>query len=357
MKMQRVLVDQKTITTIRLDSCASSPLEEGQTRLQLDNFALTANNVTYAAAGFMIGYWQFFPSGQEGMGIVPVWGTAVVTESKSDALAVGARVYGFFPMAEELIIIPERDPSGAIVDRTPHRAELPAIYNRYTEVRAGTPEQDHLRALLQPLLATSYLLCDWLMDNEIFGAKQIIVGSASSKTGLGLCKFLAEQEQRSYQIVGLTSESNRTFVEGLKACDQVITYYEVETISTDPSVYVDMAGNADVKSRLHHHLGDNMLYSAAVGTSHWDKFAQPKDLPGARPKFFFAPEQIRKRREEWGPGAIEKQITAAWKRIAGDSDDWLSVQVHEGLDTALVVYKSLAKGKASPKDGHVIKLL
>ena len=117
---------------------------------------------------------------------------------------------------------------------------------------------------------------------------------------------MAEQEQRSFRIVGLTSESNRAFVDGLNACDQVATYDEIETISTDPSVYVDMAGNAEVKSHLHHHLGDNMHYSAAVGTSHWDKFAQPKDLPGARPKFFFAPEQIRKRREEWGPGVIEK---------------------------------------------------
>ena len=49
---------------------------------------------------------------------------------------------------------------------------------------------DHLRALLQPLLATSYLLFDWLMDNDCFGAEQIIIGSASSKTGLGLCKYL-----------------------------------------------------------------------------------------------------------------------------------------------------------------------
>jgi hypothetical protein len=251
----------------------------------------------------------------------------------------------------------ERDQSGMIVDRTDHRAKLPAVYNRYSEVRGNNPEQDDLRALLQPLLATSYLLFDWLMDNKVFGAEQIIVGSASSKTGLGLCKFLAEPAERAYRIVGLTSEANRSFVEGLGACDQVVTYDDVEAISQVPSVYVDMAGNADVKSRLHHHLGDKMRYSSAVGTSHWDKFAPPKDLPGAKPKFFFAPAQIQKRREEWGAGVIEKQITAAWKRLAVEASDWMSVQVHEGLAAATTVYGDLATGNANPGDGHIIRLV
>ena len=183
------------------------------------------------------------------------------------------------------------------------------------------------------------------------------VGSASSKTGLGLCKFLAEPAERAYRIVGLTSEANRSFVEGLGACDQVVTYDDVEAISQVPSVYVDMAGNADVKSRLHHHLGDKMRYSSAVGTSHWDKFAPPKDLPGAKPKFFFAPAQIQKRREEWGAGVIEKQITAAWKRLAVEASDWMSVQVHEGLAAATTVYGDLATGNANPGDGHIIRLV
>ena len=178
----------------------------------------------------------------------------------------------------------------------------------------------------------------------------------SSKTGLGLCKFLAEPKDRNYEIIGLTSAGNRDFVAGLNACDQVLSYAEIESVVNRPSVYVDMAGNAAVKSRLHHHLTDNMLHSSAVGTSHWDKFAPPGDLPGAKPRFFFAPAQIQKRREEWGPGVIEKQITAAWKRLAEESDAWLSVKEHNGLAEAVSVYGALATGKADPKDGHVIKL-
>ena len=89
---QRILVDQTDITKAVLDEAASPDLSEGEVRLKLESFALTANNVTYAAAGFVIGYWRFFPSGREGQGIVPVWGMARVVESRNEALVEGARL-------------------------------------------------------------------------------------------------------------------------------------------------------------------------------------------------------------------------------------------------------------------------
>ncbi|WP_417597360.1 DUF2855 family protein [Pararhodobacter oceanensis] len=351
-----ILTDQQDITKQRLAHVERPPIAEGQARLRLQNFALTANNVTYASTGFVIGYWQFFPSGIEGAGIVPVWGTAQVTESRAPHLPVGTRLYGFYPMAEELVLTPQADSAGVYLDQTPHRAELPQVYNTYVEVQTTNPEAEHLRALLQPLLATSYLLFDWLIDNACFGAQQIIIGSASSKTGLGLCKFLAEPVERRYRIIGLTSAANRGFVESLGACDHTLTYDQVEELEKIPSIYVDMAGNASVKSRLHHHLGENVKYSAAVGTSHWDQFAAPTDLPGAKPRFFFAPSQIAKRRADWGPGVIEGQITQAWKRIAADASTWLDLRAHCGLQAALPVYGDLARGDAQPRDGHVITL-
>ncbi|MBU2981806.1 DUF2855 family protein [Lentibacter algarum] len=352
---KRILVEQGNITVAKLEEVADAPLASGEVRLALESFALTANNVTYAATGFVIGYWSFFPTGIEGQGIVPVWGTATVVESASEALQTGTRLYGFFPMAEQFVMQPEREAGGMIEDKAAHRAELPAVYIRYVEVSDKGLVADGMRALLQPLLATSYLLFDWLQDNAQFGAEQVIIGSASSKTGLGLCKFLAEDNARKYKIVGLTSASNKGFVEGLNACDEVLTYDEVEQLRNVPSVYVDMAGNAEVKLRLHEHLAENVKHSAAVGTSHWDKFAQPANMPGAKPKFFFAPAQIAKRREEWGAGVIERKITEAWKRIAADAD-WMTLKPHDGLAEALPVYKALAEGKASPKDGHVIVL-
>ncbi|MEQ6203902.1 DUF2855 family protein [Sulfitobacter sp. HNIBRBA2951] len=354
--MQRLLTDHKTITKTQLEDVAPAALEAGQARLKIDSFALTANNVTYAASGFAIGYWHFFPTGIEGQGLVPVWGTAQVVESDSPELSVGTRLYGFYPLAEELVITPAADGHGGFVDAVDHRAKLPPVYNRYTPVRAGAAADDHMRALLQPLLATSYLLFDWLMDNDCFGADQIIIGSASSKTGLGLCKYLAEKEDRTYKIVGLTSERNRAFVEGLGACDTVLTYDAVSELPVQPSVYVDMSGNAEVKANVHSTLGDALKHSSAVGISHWDQFAPQSKVEGVKPEFFFAPAQIEKRRGEWGPGVIEKQITAAWKRLAADAGSWLDVKVHDGIGEAAAVYGALADGSANPREGHIIDL-
>ncbi len=353
--MKTVLVDQSDITRARVTEAPNDPLGPGAARVRLESFALTVNNVTYAATGDVLKYWAFFPSGVEGQGIVPVWGTGVVSESLCADLPEGTRLYGYFPMAESAILAPEKVAEGVFMDRAAHRAELAAVYNTYSVVRGTPRHEDHLRALLQPLLATSYLLFDWLMDNDWFGAEQIIVGSASSKTGLGLCKFLAEPKDRPYRIVGLTSARNRAFVEGLGACDSVLSYDEIDTLERVPSVYVDMAGNAEVKARLHTHLGDALRHSAAVGTSHWDKFAPPQDLPGPKPQFFFAPSQVAKRREEWGPGRIEAQITAAWKRIAADADTWLDIVTHDGLDCAPAIWADLAAGRTSPRDGHVVR--
>ncbi len=354
--MKRMLVDQQDITRTQVEDVAPAPLEPGEARLRVESFALTANNVTYAATGFVIGYWNFFPTGVDGQGLVPVWGTAQVVESASDVLEVGQRLYGFYPLAEELVMTPAPTRGSTIEDAAPHRAQLPAVYNRYVPVEGADPTQDHLRALLQPLLATSWLLSDWLADNDHFGAKQVIVGSASSKTGLGLCKYLAENAEHPVQIIGLTSERNRAFVEGLGACDAVLSYDQIHQLAQVPSVYVDMAGNSAVKLALHERLADHLTHSAAVGTSHWDQFVPKQELPGAKPQFFFAPSQIAKRREDWGPGVVEREISDAWERVAEGAQDWMDLHVHDGLEAALRVYADLAAGRASPKDGHVVAL-
>ena len=353
--MQQLIVQKADIRAMRSVEVLAPELAEGEARLAIEHFSLTTNNVTYAATGEVLKYWQFFPTTEAGSGIVPAWGTARVVESRAE-LGEGTRLYGYFPMAESLVIRPKAIAPGAYACTQPHRAGLAVVYNTYTVVPEAPEREEHLRALLQPLLATSWLLADWLSDNRWFGAEQIIIGSASSKTGLGLCKFLAEFEERLFRIIGLTSERNRAFVEAAGGCDQVLSYDEIGALPVVPSVYVDMAGNAEVKRALHTHLGNALKHSAAVGTSHWEAFRPPSDLPGPKPQFFFAPAQVAKRREEWGPGVVEREITKGWKRLAAGADAWLDVAVHDGLATALPVWQRLADGQASPREGHIIWL-
>lgn len=354
--MQRILIDHADITRTELDFAPDRALQPGEARLKLDLCALTANNVTYAATGFAIGYWRFFPSGVESRGLLPVWGFADVTETATEALAKGGRLFGFFPLAESVVMVPRPEGGGVVIDAAPHRADMPAIYNRYARCHAQSFESEALQALLQPLLATSYLLCDWLEGNGFFESEQVVVGSSSSKTGLGLCTFLAELDPRPVRIVGLTSDRNLEFVRRFGACDAVLTYDSIESLDKVPSVFVDMAGNAAVKQRVHAHLGDLLRHSSAVGISHWDRFRKNLDLAGPKPEFFFAPAQIDKRRAEWGPGVIERRIAAAWRRIADDAASWLDLKPHDGLAGAADVYDQLARGRADPREGHVIRM-
>lgn len=352
----QVLTHTQNITEHKLVNVPPSVLSEGQVRLRIERFALTSNNVTYAASGFTIGYWKFFPSNQKDWGLVPVWGFAHVVESKSRVVSVGERFYGFYPFASELVMEPVAHGGHAVRDAAPHRADLPLVYNIYSRASAAPKDSDPYQALMQPLIATSYLLYDWLMDNNWFGAEQIIIGSASSKTGLGLTAFLSKHADKTFRVVGLTSQGNADFVDELGFCDQIVTYDDVENLDQVASVYVDMAGNGEVKKRLHSRLDGHLKHSSAVGASHWDQFAPQLDLAGPKPEFFFAPSQIEKRKKDWGKGVIEKKIGEATQMIVEDAMRWLSLETHIGLESAMTPYAALTAGKANPKVGHVVEV-
>lgn len=353
-------VSRRDIRQAETVSADLPDIGDGEILLEIEKFALTTNNITYAAAGEQLGYWKFFPVSKDDAGIVPVWGFARVAKSACDGIAVGERIYGFLPMASHAVMRPGNIRPHGFTDAAPHRTELPAVYNDYQRL-SGIPGHDpaleELQALLQPLFVTSWLLFDFLQDNHWFGAEQVIIGSASSKTGLGLAKYLAEARPAVPKIVGLTSPANREFVERLDSYDQVVAYSAIEdAVARIPSAFIDMAGNAEVRKTLHEHLADNMKHSAAVGTSHWDKFSPTGELPGAKPKFFFAPAQIKKRRKEWGAGAVQQRISDAWQRLARTSGDWLTVQRSAGLEGALAVYGDLSAGRQTPDVGHVVEI-
>ena len=70
-------VRQDSLPTTRLVTATDQPLADGQVRVVIDRFALTSNNITYAAFGAAMNYWQFFPVAGEdgaGWGCIPVWG-------------------------------------------------------------------------------------------------------------------------------------------------------------------------------------------------------------------------------------------------------------------------------------------
>jgi len=162
---------------------APAPLNDGEVRLAIESFALTANNITYAVFGEAMKYWDFFP-GPDGFGRVPVWGHARVEASAHPDIAVGQRFYGYWPMSTHLTVLAKPGKTG-FTDVAPHRQHLAVVYNQYQAVGEDDGLEAH-KALLQPLFTTAFLIDDQFDEHGFYGAASVILSSASSKTAIGL---------------------------------------------------------------------------------------------------------------------------------------------------------------------------
>src|SRR4249919_1638559 len=120
MSTTTLLVRQDQLGSTRIETREDEPLADGQVRVRIDSFALTSNNITYAAFGEAMSYWQFYPTGAEGWGSIPVWGFASVVHSLHPGVAVGERLYGYFPMASAVVLTPERLSPERFTDAAPH---------------------------------------------------------------------------------------------------------------------------------------------------------------------------------------------------------------------------------------------
>lgn len=327
-------------------------LEPGQVRLRVERFAFTANNVSYAMAGDMLGYWGFFPA-EEGWGRIPVWGFGSVAESRCDALPEGGRVYGYLPMSSELVVQPDAVTPADFRDVSPHRAALPVVYNQYTRFPRDDDGTGDRRMLQHPLVMTAFLLDDFLADEDFFGARRVVLTSASSKTAFGLA-FMLKRHDRPCEVAGLTSPRNLEFVKGLGCYDRVLRYEDVTSLPAEPAVVVDMAGDGEVLSALHHHLRDDLQHSCLVGATHWER-GKREPMPGPEPKFFFAPERIQKRAADWGP-ALAERMEEAWQRFLAETGDWIRVVRESGEEAVERVYLDNLEGRARPDVGHVLSL-
>ena len=352
-------VDRTDINKTRFSAAcdaADRALEPGEVRFEIERFAFTANNITYAAFGDSpLKYWNFFPA-PEGFGFVPVWGFATVTESTLDEVAVGEKYYGYYPMATHLIVSPAKNSPAGFFDSKAHRAELSPVYNYYTRC-AGDPgyssELEEIQMLFKPLFTTSFLIDDFLADNNFYGARQVILSSASSKTAYGLAFQLAKRDD--IKVIGLTSPGNVDFVAGMGLYDETLAYSDIETLDGSvPTVYVDMAGNGDVRATIHGYFDDALKYSCSVGATNWDQMGSNKELKGPKPTLFFAPAQAQKRSGEWGQAGLQQKIAEAWTAFVGRANDWVEVVEESGEEAVTRVYGAVLDGSASPKKGYVL---
>jgi hypothetical protein len=328
---------------------------EGEALLRVDRVGVTANNVTYALLGESFRYWDFFPT-EPGWGLVPLWGFADVIASAADAVETGGRVYGYLPPASHLLVRPGRADSRGFRDASPHRGALPSPYNTYaltTGDPAYQPHREDLQILYRPLFFTSFMLADQLQDNSFFGAEVLVLSSASSKTAYGTAFVLRGTGPK---VAGLTSAANVAFTEGLGCYDQVLPYERMHKLDAAvPTAYLDLAGDASLRTGLRRHLGERLVHEAIVGVTHQDQ-AGAQALAGPRTTVFFAPDQMRKRVGDWGREGLDQRFAAAWQPFAQAAGGWVDVVTAHGPAALRQVWLDVLAGRSAPRIGHVVTL-
>lgn len=363
-------VSRTDLHTTRLlpdpDAPAARALRDGEVRLRVQTFALTANNITYAAFGDRMKYWAFFPSGAEGWGCIPVWGFAEVVESRHAEVPTGQRVYGYLPMGHYLVVQAERVNARGFMDGAAHRRELAAIYNQLVFCAtdpAYDPALEGQQAVLRPLFTTSFLIDDFMAEHDFFGTRQLLLSSASSKTAYGTA-FCLERRTGGPKVCGLTSGGNLDYTRGLGCYDEVLRYEDVQTLDPAvPTVYIDYAGDAGLRRTIHQHFGPALKYSCSVGGSHWEALGGAGGLPGPRPELFFAPAQGKKRAapppEGWGAAGLEQRLGETWsalmQRVNAPGHPWLVIRTVQGAEAMRAAYEQLLAGRVDPRAGLMLR--
>ena len=251
-------IDRSNLRNHRIAATtAPDTAPDGSVVLKLERFALTANNISYVMSGDALDYWGFFPT-EDGWGRLPTMGFGVVTSSGVAGVNVGERFFGFYPAGDHHVVQAEAISSG-FVDVSAHRETHAMAYRGFDRVSPTETEKDNATLVLRGLFVTSFLAEDFLREADFFGATQVLVTSASSKTSIALAHCLRENSKT--KVIALTSAANVDFTYGVDLYHQVITYEDIESLDPSvPTVIVDMAGNASVISRVHNQFNESLNY-------------------------------------------------------------------------------------------------
>ena len=199
---------------------------------------------------------------------------------------------------------------------------------------------------------TSFVLADFLTDNGCFGATTVVISSASSKTSYGTA-FLLDGVHR----VGPHQRRQPRLHRGPGLLRRGADLRRGRGAGRGPAVYVDVAGDAALRRRVHERLAP--VHSAVVGAAHHDAapdLAGRDDLPGARRRSSSPPTRCASATPTGAPTgsscATPRPGPGSRPVVAG----WVDVTVGTGPDGLDAAWREVLAGATPPRNGHVIQL-
>lgn len=362
MMASTIWVNKVALADMEPHDTALPDLADDGVRLRIESFSVTANNVTYAVIGDMFGYWNFFPA-EGGFGVVPMWGHAIVEASRHPNIAVGERVYGYLPMGTHLDVLPGRVSASGFIDTAAHRQPMSPIYNQYSRLNADPehdPAKEAERMLFGPLFKTGFLIESMFRREAWFGASNLVITSASSKTAMGLAS-VARDLSPQIRRIGLTSKRNIAFVASTGLYDEVIAYDDVKALPQIDSVCVDFAGNSSLLQAIHEVLNNRLRYSCLVGVTHVDARgangagAAGGQMAGPKPVLFFAPDHAVAAIQELGPKGFGEAVARSWESFLNAAQGIVDIEEHHGLAAAATAFVDTLQGRMDPQKGVIIR--
>jgi hypothetical protein len=71
--------------------------------------------------------------------------------------------------------------------------------------------------------------------------------------------------------------------------------------------------------------------------------------------FFFAPDRVVKRRQDWGPGGLEERYGKAWDQFVADTPRWLTLDRHSGPAGVRQAFLAVLDGTLGPDRGAIVR--
>lgn len=354
--VQRLVLHRKEPMCHEIQSAPLAPLGASEILLRVDKFGLTSNNVTYAALGRALHYFEFFPVSAE-WSALPVWGMATVIESTAPDVATGARVYGYFPAATHATLaVSGTTPTGFRTKRN-----LPSQFGFYHQYELASQDplyradREDMMVVMRPLFLTGVLLADYLAASEFMGAATVLVSSAASKTSFGMACAL--KQGPAPKLVGLASQASGPLALRMGVYDAVLTYDQIDDLPpSEPVVYVDVAGNPALRERLAARLGRALKLVLAVGVTHWKDGTYGGSKRDVAPtQAFFAPGWAARRAAELGKAYFVK-LGSAWQAQMAEADRHFQVMHKQGEAALTDSFVALLEGRAAPEEAWVHSL-
>ncbi|KAI3325127.1 hypothetical protein HD806DRAFT_492098 [Xylariaceae sp. AK1471] len=393
------------------------PLGPSSLRLRTSVLSLTVNNFTYAALGSLLNWWDVHPlppsvpapyNDASKYGRISAWGYAEVLESTVPEVPKGSYVWGYVPLGtlpQDLEV--KTHANGNIKDQifvtSSYRQHVMPIYNRYfvypsssgrgSDIAQKTPGVAY-DALLRVMHATAFLMASFVFSSDVnrvvapapgpddapwsaqdadLADATVLIFAPGSKVGVAFASLLrnrtTHEEGRPRKLIGVSSESSKSFVDGTGKYDTVVlTSADPLAVLRDHGheagkriVVFDFGARAGAAGRWAAALAPkyaNLLF-VGIGSEIVDPSTAPAGAP-AQPPFnavrVNADDMRRRAMKTIGEEKYWAEEGESWEQLRKGGIKGFGVTWGEGMQDVIKGWDRLARGEVLPSEGLVYKL-